>query len=82
MSGFTADLLGFIGMILEIYAYGYATLGHAPSPLRQHGANLLGAALLTTSLVVHVNLAALVLELFWGAIAVWGLAKALQERRA
>ncbi|HQN55506.1 MAG TPA: permease, partial [Novosphingobium sp.] len=46
----------------------------------QHGTNLAGAALLTVSLLVNTNVASLVLEGFWAAIAIWGLAKAFRER--
>ena len=42
----------------------------------------LGAALLTVSLLVFTNLASLVLEGFWAAIAIFGLAKALRAARA
>ena len=43
--------------------------------------NLTGAALLTVSLLVHTNWPSLILEGFWAAIAVWGLAKALKARK-
>ena len=46
-----------------------------------HGTNLIGAGLLTVSLLVHTNLPSLVLEGFWAAIAIWGLAKASRERK-
>ena len=41
---------------------------------------LLGAAFLTVSLLVNFNLASLVLEFFWAAIALWGLAKAWRAK--
>ena len=47
-----------------------------------HGTNLAGAALLTVSLLVHMNLPSLVLEGFWAAIAIYGLVKALRQRGA
>ncbi|MFN5820220.1 MAG: CBU_0592 family membrane protein [Novosphingobium sp.] len=40
-----------------------------------------GAILLLVSLSVHFNLAAVVLEVCWGLIALVGLVKALSERR-
>ena len=49
-------------------------------PFVQHGVNLLGAALLAVSLTVNTNMASMVLEGFWAAIAVWGLAKAVGKR--
>ena len=44
---------------------------------------IIGAyAYLTVSLLVHTNWPSLVLEGFWAAIAIWGLAKALRTRSA
>ena len=74
-------LIGFVGMACIIAAYAYLTWKDDPNPFILHGTNLAGAALLTVSLVVHTNWPSLVLEAFWAAIAVWGLAKAFKERR-
>ncbi len=63
-------------MACIIGAYAYQTHSAAPDPYVQHGTNLLGAVLLTISLLVHTNLPSLVLEAFWAAIAVYGLGKA------
>lgn len=76
-----ANVAGFLGMGCIIFAYAYATQAKAPNPFVQHGVNLAGAALLTLSLLVFTNLASLVLEGFWAAIAIWGLVKAIRERR-
>ncbi|WP_228243701.1 permease [Porphyrobacter sp. GA68] len=76
-----AMLVGFIGTGCIIAAYAYLTFADAPSPFVLHGTNLLGAALLTVSLMVHTNWPSLVLEGFWAAIALWGLAKAWRARR-
>jgi len=75
-----ADVLGFAGMACIIFAYAYITGSKTPNPFVQHGVNLLGAALLATSLTVHTNMASMVLEAFWAAIAIWGLAKAFTRR--
>jgi len=72
----TADVIGFAGMACIIFAYGYITAVESPNPWVQHGVNLMGAALLATSLTVNTNMASMVLEGFWAAIAIWGLAKA------
>lgn len=72
----TANYIGFAGMACIIAAYAYQTGSSAPNPFIQHGVNLLGACLLAISLTVHTNMASMVLEAFWAAIAVWGLAKA------
>jgi hypothetical protein len=76
-----ANYIGFAGMACIIAAYAYQTVRDNPDPFVQHGTNLLGAALLTISLLVYTNLASLVLEGFWAAIAVYGLVKAFLARR-
>lgn len=77
----TATLIGFVGMACIIFAYAYTTGKSQPNPFVQHGVNLLGAALLTVSLMVNLNPPSLVLEGFWAAIAIWGLYKAVKERK-
>ena len=72
--------IGFVGTACIIGAYFYLTAKKAPNPFILHGTNLLGAALLTVSLIVHTNWPSLVLEGFWAAIAIWGLAKAWNAR--
>ena len=82
MTPYTANVVGFAGMACIIFAYAYITGTKNPNPFVQHGVNLLGAALLTVSLLVNMNPPSLVLEGFWAAIAIWGLAKAVLARRA
>lgn len=77
-----ANVAGFAGMGCIIFAYAYATKRAKPNPFVQHGVNLAGAVLLTLSLLVNMNPASFVLEFFWSAIAIWGLAKAFRERSA
>lgn len=72
--------IGFVGTACIIGAYFYLTAADKPNPFVLHGTNLAGAALLTVSLLVHTNVPSLVLEGFWAAIALWGLAKALRNR--
>lgn len=74
-------LIGFVGMACIIGAYFYLTAKDNPNPFILHGTNLAGAALLTVSLIVHTNWPSLVLEGFWAAIAIWGLAKAVRARK-
>ena len=76
-----ATLVGFVGMACIIAAYAYLTWKKDPDPFILHGTNLTGAALLTVSLLVHTNWPSLVLEGFWAAIAIWGLVKAMRDRR-
>ncbi|GFM27661.1 permease [Novosphingobium sp. PY1] len=75
-----ANVIGFAGMACIVFAYAYITGRERPNPLVQHGVNLLGACLLTISLLVNLNPASLVLEGFWAAIAIWGLVKAVRDR--
>jgi hypothetical protein len=75
-----ANIAGFAGMACIIFAYAYTTGKASPNPFVQHGVNLLGAGLLTISLLVNMNPASLVLEFFWSAIAIWGLIKAFRTR--
>lgn len=77
-----ASLVGFAGMACIIAAYAYLTWSEATNPFVLHGTNLLGAALLTVSLLVHTNWPSLVLEGFWASIAIYGLVKAARERRS
>lgn len=77
-----ANWIGFAGTFCIITAYAYLTFRDQPNPFLLHGTNLAGAALLTVSLLVHTNLASLILEGFWAAIALFGLGKALRQRRA
>lgn len=75
------SLIGFLGTACIIGAYAYLTWKDEPDPFILHGTNLTGAALLTISLLVHTNWPSLVLEGFWAAIAIFGIAKALRSRR-
>ncbi len=76
------SIIGFFGTACIIGAYAYLTISEKPNPYILHGTNLTGAALLTISLMVHTNWPSLVLEGFWAAIAIFGLAKALRARSA
>jgi hypothetical protein len=77
-----ANWIGFAGTFCIIAAYAYLTFVDEPNPFVLHGTNLTGAALLTVSLLVHTNVASLVLEGFWAAIALYGLVKAARMRSA
>ncbi len=80
ISPVAANACGFAGMGCIVFAYAYTTFKAAPNPFVQHGINLLGAALLTVSLLVNTNPASLVLEGFWASIAIWGLIKAWRTK--
>jgi len=74
------SIVRLFGTACIIGAYAYLTLAKATNPFLLHGTNLLGAALLTISLLFNMNPASFVLESFWAAIAIWGLVKAFRNR--
>ncbi|BBI21130.1 MAG: permease [Pseudomonadota bacterium] len=76
-----ASYVGFCGTACIIAAYAYLTFRDEPNPFILHGTNLMGAALLTVSLVFHTNWPSLVLEGFWASIAIYGIVKALRSGR-
>lgn len=82
MDGTLANIAGFLGMACIIFAYAYSTKLDHPNPFVQHGVNLVGAGLLTISLLVNMNPASFALEFFWAAIAIWGLVKAFRARNS
>jgi len=76
-----ANVVGLIGSVMFIAAFAYANAAAQFDKLLFNAANLIGAALLLTSLSVHFNLAAFVLEAAWALIAALGLVQALRQRR-
>ena len=71
---------GLAGTACFVVAY-FATLqGWMPaSDWRFPAVNLLGAVLVMTSLFDAWNLPSVVLECFWGAISVYGLARSVRR---
>lgn len=82
MNGALADAIGIVGSILFIGAFLYANRAAVLDKLLFNALNLAGAILLLISLSVHFNLAAVLLEAAWGAIALAGLVSAVREKRA
>ncbi len=76
---FTANVIGILGSFLIVSAYAYNVYAANVNPFIYNGTNLVGAALLTISLLVHFNLASLLLEFVWMAIALGGLWKAYRN---
>ena len=76
-----ANVIGLMGSLLFIVAFAYANSAKRFDKLLFNAVNLLGAVLLLTSLAVHFNLAAFVLEVAWAVIAFVGLVRALIDRR-
>jgi hypothetical protein len=80
MSTLTADIIGLAGSALFIAAFAYANLVPVMDKVLFNAINLVGAALLLTSLWVNFNLAAFVLETAWAIIAAVSLVAALRAR--
>jgi len=76
------DIAGVVGSVIVIVAYFGTQAGWfgAGDP-RFALANLVGAALIIVSLMVDWNLAAFVMEVFWIAISLFGLARYYFGRR-
>lgn len=67
------DVIGLIGSAIFIAAFAYANVAEVLNKRLFNALNLVGAILLLTSLYYHFNLAATVLEVAWGLIALAGL---------
>jgi hypothetical protein len=78
MTGLTADIIGICGSLIFIAAFAYTNMAKVMNKLWFNVANLVGAILLLTSLSIHFNLAAVILELAWAAIALAGIIGALR----
>jgi energy-converting hydrogenase Eha subunit C len=81
ISAFAADFIGLVGSVIFIGAFIYANRAPVMDKLVFNALNLAGAAMLLISLYVHFNLAAVVLEVAWAAIALTGLITAIRQRR-
>jgi predicted membrane protein len=79
LDGFSADVLGVLGSAMIVFAYAYNVYADTVNAFVYNGTNLVGALLLTVSLMVHFNLASFLLEIVWIAIAVGGLWKAYRD---
>jgi len=80
IDGFSANVIGILGSALIVSAYAYNVYAETVSAFVYNGTNLIGALLLTLSLMVHFNLASLLLEIVWIIIAVGGLVKAYRDQ--
>ena len=82
MNGWLADAIGLIGSAVLVFGYAYSNVARPVNFVIFNAANLVGAILLTVSLSVHFNLASFLLEIVWGALALFGLLKAWWSKRA
>jgi hypothetical protein len=82
MNGVLADIIGLVGSALFIGGFAYANWSKNLNKLLFNALNLAGAILLLISLSVKFNLAAFVLEVVWGVLALAGIVGELRRRRA
>ncbi|MCP1469809.1 hypothetical protein J3E64_001491 [Sphingobium sp. OAS761] len=75
-----ADLVGLTGSTLVVTAFAYSNMANRINFVLFNAMNLLGAIFLAVSLTVHFNLSSMALEAVWGAVALFGLGKALWKK--
>lgn len=77
-----ANIVGLLGSGLMVVAYAYSNMAKTLNFLIFNLLNLVGSLMLMWSLTVHFNLASMVLEIVWAAIALLGLGNALRRKRS
>jgi hypothetical protein len=75
MNPVLADAIGLVGSAMMVVAYAYSNMAETVDFLFFNLLNLVGSLLLIASLMVHFNLASMLLEIVWSIIALLGLAK-------
>ena len=73
-------IVGLIGSTLMVVAFAYSNIARVMNLIVFNLLNLVGSLMLGASLLVHFNLASLLLEMVWAVIALLGLIKALTMR--
>ena len=68
------DLVGTLGVALILFAYVLLQLERVDAKALSYSVlNLVGALLITISLLYEFNFSALVIEIFWIAISIYGI---------
>jgi predicted membrane protein len=76
------DTIGIIGMLCIIVTYYAIEKGkYTRDSLSYYVINLIGAILLTISLIISFNLGSFIIEMFWIVISVEGIVRVLKQRR-
>ena len=76
------DLFGLSGTAIVITAFFLNQQGKLASDSPRYAlSNLIGAILILISLSAAWNLSAVVVELFWAAISIWGLYRGWRAKR-
>ncbi len=73
-----ADLAGFVGAVIILGGFARSTIRQVAPDAPYHLANFAGASLLALSLMINFNLPALLLELAWAGVALFGLVRIKQ----
>jgi hypothetical protein len=76
----SANIVGLVGDAAMVIAFAYSNLSKSMNLVVFNLLNLVGAAMLGVSLMVHFNMASMALEIVWAAIALFGLVKAFMTR--
>lgn len=77
------DLVGSLGAAIGIAAY-FANQQRwlRSDDWRYPFANLVGASMILASLLFEWNFPSVVIEVFWAAISLWGIARCVASRRS
>lgn len=75
-----ADIVGWIGTALIVFAYFYANVLNKPLGITYNLINIAGSLLLAWSLTVNINWAAFSLQIVWILISLFGIARVLRAR--
>ena len=76
------DFVGSAGVAIVLLAYVGLQVGRVDvQDIIYSGANLLGAALITVSLLFEFNFSAFLIQICWMAISLFGIARYCQRRR-
>ena len=76
------NIIGLLGSALMVIAYAYSNMAKTIDFLTFNLLNLIGAALLISSLAVHFNMASMALEIVWALIALFGLIQVFRRRQS
>ena len=75
------DFLGNVGVFFIIFSYLLLQLNKLESnDLKYSAMNFFGASLVIVSLIENFNMSALVIEVFWVGISIFGIVKYLYKR--
>jgi hypothetical protein len=78
---FWGNIAGFLGSLIILAGFARVNVLKRTPDALFNLLNLVGAALLTISLSINYNLPALLLEVAWMGIALYGLYTGLREKR-